>query len=107
MKQVYVKDKEGFVCKKSETEIKNGEKIITEKEYKQRSGVGYYEKKFMHGGLRENSGRKKKFQFPLSCQIRVTDEEKTFIMFARGNTEMPNQLAKYYPSNWANLNKDY
>lgn len=42
-----------------------------------------YEKEFSHGGIRENAWRKEKFGFPLKFQIRVTQEEKNFIAYAR------------------------
>ena len=42
-------------------------------------------KEFRHGGARENAGRKLKFSHPLKFQIRVTQEEKGFISFAREN----------------------
>ena len=62
MPYVYVKDSEGFVFKKKESED---------------------EKKFGHGGARENAGRKTKFASPLKFQIRVTKEEKEFLSYAR------------------------
>ena len=74
MPYVYVKDSEGFVA---------GEKIISEKEYLKKSGLALYEKKFGHGGARENAGRKTKFASPLKFQIRVTKEEKEFLTIAR------------------------
>lgn len=83
MKYVFVKDSEGYVSKKLETELSSNEKIISEKEYIQKSGLKYYEKKFRHGGARKNAGRKPKFSSPLKFQIRVTKEEKDFISYAR------------------------
>lgn len=83
MQYVYVKDSEGFVFKKKESEITENEKIISEKEYKKKSGLAFYEKKFGHGGARENAGRKMKFASPLKFQIRVTKEEKDFLSYAR------------------------
>lgn len=83
MDYVFVKDSEGFVAKKLLTEVKTGEQIISEKEYKKKSGMDFYEKKFEHGGARENAGRKQKFAQPLKFQIRVTKEEKDFISYAR------------------------
>jgi len=44
-----------------------------------KSGLAFYEKKFGHGGARENAGRKQKFGSPLKFQIRVTKEEKDFL----------------------------
>jgi hypothetical protein len=83
MDYVYVKDTEGFVSKKIAAEVTSDEKIITEKEYMKKSGLSFYEKKFGHGGPRENAGRKQKFSQPLEFQIRVTKEEKEFISYAR------------------------
>jgi hypothetical protein len=78
-----VKDSEGFVFKKKESEVAKGEKVISEREYRKRSGLALYEKKFGHGGARENAGRKTKFASPLKFQIRVTKEEKEFLSYAR------------------------
>ena len=83
MDYVFVKDSEGYVFKKLESEINQDEKIISEKEYMKISGLSSYEKKFGHGGARENAGRKQKFALPLRFQIRVTKEEKDFINYAR------------------------
>ncbi len=83
MEYVFVKDSEGFVSKKQASEVAADEKIITEKEYKKLSGLDSYEKKFLHGGARKNAGRKQKFSMPLKFQIRVTQEEKDFITYAR------------------------
>ena len=80
---VYVKDSEGYVFKKGETEVTPDEKIISEKDYMKTSGLAAYEKEFGHGGARENAGRKQKFSSPLKFQIRVTQEEKDFITYAR------------------------
>lgn len=85
MPYVYVKDSEGFVFKKKESDVAADEKIISEKEYLKKSGIALYEKKFGHGGARENAGRKTKFASPLKFQIRVTKEEKDFLAFARSN----------------------
>ncbi len=83
MNYVYVKDSEGYVFKKMESEVSADEKIISEKEYNKKSGLSFYQKKFGHGGARENAGRKQKFALPLKFQIRVTKEEKDFIAYAR------------------------
>lgn len=80
---VFVKDSEGYVFKKLANEVSADEKIITEKEYMKKSGLAAYEKEFGHGGARENAGRKQKFKQPLKFQIRVTQEEKDFINYAR------------------------
>ena len=85
MEYVYVKDSEGYVFKKREAEVTSDEKIISEKEYMKTSGLAAYEKEFGHGGARENAGRKQKFGSPLKFQIRVTQEEKDFITYAREN----------------------
>ena len=74
---------EGRVVKKLERELSSDEKSISEKEYMKISGLSSYEKKFGHGGARENAGRKQKFALPLKFQIRVTKEEKDFIAYAR------------------------
>ena len=83
MDYVFVKDSEGYVFKKLMSEISDDEKIISEKEYMKLSGLASYEKKFGHGGARKNAGRKQKFSLPLKFQIRVTQEEKDFIKYAR------------------------
>lgn len=83
MEYVFVKDAQGFVSKKLATEVTSDEKIITEKEYMKKSGLMFYTKKFGRGGARENAGRKHKFSQPLQYQIRVTEEEKEFITYAR------------------------
>ncbi|MGI5172939.1 hypothetical protein H0R92_04970 [Treponema sp. OMZ 840] len=85
MEYVFIKDTEGFVLKKLKSEVCADEEIISEKEYMQTSGLAFYEKKFGHGGARENAGRKQKFGSPLEFQIRVTREEKDFISYARKN----------------------
>ena len=83
MDYVFVKDSEGYVFKKLKSEVSPDEKIISEKEYMKASGLASYEKKFGHGGARENAGRKTKFASPLKFQIRVTKEEKEFLTIAR------------------------
>ena len=80
---VYVKDSDGYVFKKLESELSPDEKIISEKEYLKKSGLANYAKEFGHGGARKNAGRKQKFGSPLKFQIRVTQEEKDFITYAR------------------------
>lgn len=83
MEYVFVKDSDGYVFKKLKSELSADEKIISEKEYMKVSGLASYEKKYKHGGARENAGRKQKFALPLKFQIRVTQEEKDFIAYAR------------------------
>ena len=83
MDYVFVKDSEGYVFKKLQSEVSSDEKIISEKEYMKISGLSSYEKKFSHGGARENEKKKQKFALPLKFQIRVTKEEKDFIAYAR------------------------
>lgn len=83
MNYVFVKDEEGFVAKKLESQVTPDEKIITEREYKELSGDNYYETHFGHGGKRAGAGRKQKLALPLKYQIRVTEEEKEFIHYAR------------------------
>ena len=81
---VFVKDSEGYVFKKLESEVTSDEKIISEKEYMKLSSLGSYEKKFGHGGARENASRKQKIAFPLKFQIRATKEEKRFYSIHKG-----------------------
>ena len=69
MEYVFVKDSAGFVSKKLESEITPNEKIISEKTYLKLSGLKSYEKKFSHGGARENAGRKQKFHLPYSYKF--------------------------------------
>ena len=83
MPYVYVKDSEGYVFKKLKSEVCKGEKIISEKAYLKASGLAAYEKEFGHGGARENAGRKPKYSQPLKIQMRVSQEEKDFISYAR------------------------
>lgn len=83
MDYVFVKDSDGYVFKKLLSEVAYDEKVISEKEYMKISGIASYEKEFGHGGARKNAGRKQKFNSPLKFQIRVTQEEKDFIAYAR------------------------
>ena len=53
MEYVFVKDSEGYVFRKPENEVSCDEKIISEKEYRRKSGLAMYEKKFGHGGPRD------------------------------------------------------
>ena len=50
MEYVFVKDSEGYVFRKPENEVSCDEKIISEKEYRRKSGLAMYEKKFGHTG---------------------------------------------------------
>ena len=52
---VFVKDSEGYVFKKLESEVSPDEKIISETEYMKKSGLASYEKKFEHGGVMEHN----------------------------------------------------
>ena len=52
MEYIYVKDSDGYVFKKLESELSPDEKIISEKEYMKTSGLAAYEKEFGHGGAR-------------------------------------------------------
>ena len=83
MDYVFVKDSDGYVFKKLLSEVASDEKIISEKEYMKISGIASCEKEFGHGGARKNAGRKQKFNSLLKFQIRVTQEEKDFIAYAR------------------------
>ncbi len=59
-KYVYVKDAEGFVTKKLNSQIEADETIISKEEFEQISGVDYYKKTF-RGGARKGAGRKKEY----------------------------------------------
>ena len=83
MKYINVKDSEGFVVKKAINKIEPDEIEISKEEFIKISGDNYYEQHFTHGGRREGAGRKKKFSQKLEYQIRVTEEEKAFIAYAR------------------------
>lgn len=83
MKYVYVKDSEGFVSKKETSKVCDDEVVISKDEFERLSGDSFYKEKFQHGGRRDGAGRKSKFGKPLLYQIRVTEEEKQFIAFAR------------------------
>jgi len=60
-KYIYVKDSEGFVTKKQESQIEADEKIISKEEFEQISGIDYYKKTFGRGGARKGAGRKKEY----------------------------------------------
>ena len=83
MKYIYVKDNDGFVVKKLQSDLLPDEQIITEEEYKELSGENYYQKKFGHGGKRKGAGRKPANGLVLKFQIRVNKKEKEFLKFAR------------------------
>lgn len=83
MKYKYVKDSQGFVYKKPANEVAPDEVEISKDEFRKLSGDEYYEQHFTHGGRREGAGRKVKFNQKLEYQIRVTEEEKAFIAYAR------------------------
>ena len=83
MKYVYVKDSEGFVIKKDASKVNNDEVLISKEEFERLSGDSFYNEKFSPGGKREGAGRKTKLKEPLQYQIRVTEEEKNFIAYAR------------------------
>lgn len=59
-KYIYVKDSEGFVTKKLNSQIEADEIIISKEEFEQISGVDYYKKTF-RGGARQGAGRKKEY----------------------------------------------
>lgn len=46
-KDIYVKDSEGFVIKKSSNELITGETIISKEEFEQISGIDYYKNTFI------------------------------------------------------------
>ncbi len=52
---IFVKDSEGYVFKKTASEITSDEKIISEKEYMKISGLSSYEKKFGQGVAKEHA----------------------------------------------------
>lgn len=83
MDYVFVKDGEGYIFKKLASEVSAGEIIINEKEYMKKLGLASCEMEFGHDGARANAGRKQKFKQPLKLQMRVTQEEKDFINYAR------------------------
>ena len=83
MKYVYVKDPEGFVVKKPASEVSAEETVISAAEYHALSGDDYYTEHFTHGGKRKGAGRKAKYSQPLDRQMRVTEQERQFILFAR------------------------
>lgn len=58
---VYVKDAEGFVTKKLNSQVGADETIISKEEFEQISGIDYYEKTFGRGGARQGAGRKKEY----------------------------------------------
>ena len=60
-KYVYVKDSEGFVTKKLNSQIEADETIISKEKFEQISGVDYYKKTFGRGGARQGAGRKKEY----------------------------------------------
>ncbi len=83
MDYVFVRDEEEYVCKKLASEVTSQETVISEEEYMRATGLLTYQKEYGHGGARKNAGRKRKFGSPLQFQIRVTEEEKEFITYAR------------------------
>ena len=85
MKYVYIKDEEGFVSKKKESDIQPNEQIITRKEWEIISGEKYYKETFGHGGKRAGAGRKPKNGVVLKFQIRVSEKEKEFLKYARNH----------------------
>jgi hypothetical protein len=60
-KYVYVRDSEGFVTKKLNTQVVADETIISKEEFEKISGIDYYKKTFGRGGAREGAGRKKEY----------------------------------------------
>lgn len=83
MTYVFVKDAEGFVYKKQKEKVTPEEHIIAGKEFRLLSAQGRCKQKFTHGGKREGAGRKRKFEQPLIYQVRVTEDEKQFLTYAR------------------------
>ena len=60
-KYVYVKDPDGFVTKKLQNFVEEGETLISKEEFEQTSGIDYYKKTFTRGGARNGAGRKKQY----------------------------------------------
>jgi len=60
-KYIYVKDSEGFVTKKLNSQIEPDDNIISKEEFEQISGIDYYNKTFGRGGARQGAGRKKEY----------------------------------------------
>lgn len=83
MEYVFVKDSEGFVAKKLKSQLESDEKIISEAEYKELSGDSYYKLHFGYEGKRQETSEKKKLSRQLKFQMRVTEEEREFIHYAR------------------------
>lgn len=83
MKYIYTKDKDGFVVKKSESDLQPDEVVITKEEYERLSGDTYYKQRYGRGGKRSGAGRKPINGVVLKFQIRVSEKEKEFINYAR------------------------
>jgi len=76
-KYVYVKDAEGFVTKKLNSQIEDDETIISKDEFEQISGIDYYKKTFGKGGARQGAGRKKEY---IAKKRETFDLEETDII---------------------------
>ena len=64
MDYVFVKDSEGYVFKKLESEISPDEKIISEKEYMKKSDLSSYEKNSGTVEQGKTQGANKNSHFP-------------------------------------------
>lgn len=85
MSYIYVKDKDGFVVKKLQSDLQPEEIVITKEEYETLSGDSYYKQTYGRGGKRMGAGRKPVNGVVLKFQIRVSEKEKEFINFARSH----------------------
>lgn len=85
MPYIYVKDKDNFVVKKLQKDLKPDEVIITKEEYEALSGDKYYKQTYGRGGKRAGAGRKPANGIVLAFQIRVSEKEKEFINYARNH----------------------
>ena len=86
MEYVFVKDSEGYVFKKATSDIMPDEKIISENEYLRKSGIAFYEKKFTHGGARENAGRKKNLVSLLLSKYGFQRKKKISLLMPASTT---------------------
>ena len=89
-KLVYVKDNEGYVTKKPESQVSVDESIITKEEWEKGSGIEYYKKTFGRGGYRPNAGRKKEY----SQKVKETYEMEEDIAKALKDYAKKNKISK-------------
>ena len=84
-KLIYIKDKEGYVKGIYPEEMKDEYTVISKEEWEEESGERYYKEKFGRGGKRKGAWLKPANGVVLKFQIRVSEEEKEFINFARSH----------------------